>query len=203
MTRYDSIGHGYRRTRREDPRIAARVHRALGDARTVVNVGAGAGSYEPRDRHVVAIEPSDVMASQRPRDVAPAIRASAGALPLREGSVDAAMFLLGAPRARAGRGRTPGDVGVCPDAFLGRRPCRRGCRARPRGRHLGRTPRQPPLARNLRCRAAPRHRRAHTALGLRTRSASAPPTEPNREQRMGMGMGMESLPRSPQSRPNR
>jgi SAM-dependent methyltransferase len=94
MTRYDSIGHGYRRTRREDPRIAARIHRALGDARTVVNVGAGTGSYEPRDRHVVAIEPSDVMASQRPRDVAPAIRASAGALPLRDDSVDAAMAVL-------------------------------------------------------------------------------------------------------------
>jgi SAM-dependent methyltransferase len=94
MTRYDSIGHGYGHTRREDPRIAARVHRALGDARTVVNVGAGTGSYEPRDRHVVAIEPSDVMASQRPRDVAPAIRASAGALPLRDNSVDAAMAVL-------------------------------------------------------------------------------------------------------------
>ena len=94
MTRYDSIGHGYGHTRREDPRIAATVHRALGDARTVVNVGAGTGSYEPRDRHVVAIEPSDVMASQRPRDVAPAIRASAGALPLRDDSVDAAMAVL-------------------------------------------------------------------------------------------------------------
>jgi SAM-dependent methyltransferase len=94
VTRYDSIGHGYWRTRREDPRIAARIHRALGDARTVVNVGAGAGSYEPRDRHVVAIEPSDVMASQRPRDLAPAIRASAGALPLRDNSVDAAMAVL-------------------------------------------------------------------------------------------------------------
>src|SRR5579859_3406040 len=84
MTRYDSIGHGYGHTRREDPRIAARVHRALSDARTVVNVGAGTGSYEPRDRHVVAIEPSDVMASERPRDRAPAIRARAGALPLRD-----------------------------------------------------------------------------------------------------------------------
>jgi SAM-dependent methyltransferase len=94
MTLYDSIGHDYGRTRREDPRIAARIRRALGDARTVVNVGAGTGSYEPRDRHVVAIEPSDVMAAQRPRDVAPAIRASAGALPLRDGSVDAAMAVL-------------------------------------------------------------------------------------------------------------
>jgi len=89
MRRYDSIGRGYWRTRREDSRIAAYVHRALGDARAVVNVGAGTGSYEPRDRHVVAIEPSDGMASQRPRDVPPAIRASAGELPLRNASVDA------------------------------------------------------------------------------------------------------------------
>lgn len=51
--RYERIGGGYARTRREDPRLAARIHAALGDARTVVNVGAGAGSYEPRDRHVV------------------------------------------------------------------------------------------------------------------------------------------------------
>lgn len=92
--RYDRIGVGYASTRQEDPRIAARVHAALGDARTVVNVGAGAGSYEPRDRHVIAIEPSDVMAAQRPRERVPAIRASAGALPLRDGSVDAAMAIL-------------------------------------------------------------------------------------------------------------
>jgi SAM-dependent methyltransferase len=92
--RYDRIGVGYSVTRREDPRIAAAVHAALGDARTVVNVGAGAGSYEPRDRHVVAIEPSDVMAAQRPPDLAPAVRASAGDLPLRDASVDAAMAIL-------------------------------------------------------------------------------------------------------------
>lgn len=92
--RYDRIGRGYARLRREDPRLARRIHAALGDARTVVNVGAGAGSYEPRDRHVVAIEPSDVMAGQRPPDLAPAIRASAGALPLRDRSVDAAMAIL-------------------------------------------------------------------------------------------------------------
>src|SRR5829696_1213883 len=92
--RYDRIGGGYALTRREDPQIAAAIERALGDARSVVNVGAGAGSYEPRDRHVVAIEPSDVMAAQRPRELAPAIRAGAGALPLRDGSVDAAMAIL-------------------------------------------------------------------------------------------------------------
>lgn len=92
--RYDAIGHGYSHTRREDPRFRARIHAALGDARTVVNVGAGAGAYEPRDRHVIAIEPSDVMAAQRPRDLAPAIRASAGSIPLRDRSVDAAMAIL-------------------------------------------------------------------------------------------------------------
>jgi SAM-dependent methyltransferase len=92
--RYDSIGESYSNTRREDPRLRERIHAALGDARTVVNVGAGAGSYEPRDRHVIAIEPSDVMAAQRPPDLAPAIRASAGSLPLRDDSVDAAMALV-------------------------------------------------------------------------------------------------------------
>ncbi|HWH93787.1 MAG TPA: methyltransferase domain-containing protein [Baekduia sp.] len=92
--RYDRIGDGYARTRREEPRFAAAIHAALGDARTVVNVGAGAGSYEPSDRHVIAIEPSDVMAAQRPRHLAPAIRAGAGALPLRDGAVDAAMAVL-------------------------------------------------------------------------------------------------------------
>src|SRR3954471_8361973 len=92
--RYDTIGAGYAGTRREDPRLAAPIHAALGGARTVVNVGAGAGSYEPRDRHVVAIEPSDVMAAQRRRELAPAIRAGAEALPLRDDAVDAAMAVL-------------------------------------------------------------------------------------------------------------
>jgi SAM-dependent methyltransferase len=92
--RYDDIGRRYADTRREDPRIAEPIHRALGAARTVLNVGAGTGSYEPRDRHVIAIEPSDVMAAQRPAERPPAIRASAGALPLRDASVDAAMAIL-------------------------------------------------------------------------------------------------------------
>jgi SAM-dependent methyltransferase len=93
-TRYDRIGEGYARTRREDPRLAERIHAALGAARTVVNVGAGAGSYEPRDRYVIAVEPSDRMAAQRPRQLAPAIRATADRLPLRDGSIDAAMTVL-------------------------------------------------------------------------------------------------------------
>lgn len=92
--RYQSIGHGYAATRREDPTLRAAIHAALGDARSVVNVGAGAGSYEPRDRHVAAVEPSDVMAAQRPRDRAPAIRATADALPFRDDAFDAAMAIL-------------------------------------------------------------------------------------------------------------
>ena len=92
--RYDRIGRGYSAMRREDARIAAAIHGALGDARSVVNVGAGTGSYEPRDRHVVAVEPSEVMAAQRPPELAPAIRASARDLPLRDASVDAAMAVL-------------------------------------------------------------------------------------------------------------
>jgi SAM-dependent methyltransferase len=92
--RYDRIGEGYARHRQPDPGFAAAIEAALGDARTVVNVGAGAGSYEPADRHVVAIEPSDVMAAQRPATLAPAIRATAGRLPLRDASVDAAMAVL-------------------------------------------------------------------------------------------------------------
>jgi SAM-dependent methyltransferase len=82
---------GYAAIRRADPRIAARVHAALGEARTVVNVGAGAGSYEPTDRHVIAIEPSASMRAQRPRHLAPAIDATAEALPLDDGAVDAAL----------------------------------------------------------------------------------------------------------------
>ncbi len=92
--RYDAIGHGYSSTRREDPELRDRIHAALGDSRTVVNVGAGTGSYEPSDRHVVAIEPSDVMARQRPAGRVPALRGTAAPLPLRDHSVDAAMAVL-------------------------------------------------------------------------------------------------------------
>jgi SAM-dependent methyltransferase len=91
---YDRLGIGYTTTRHEDPRIAAAIHSALGDARTVVNVGAGAGSYEPADRRLVAIEPSPVMIAQRPPDAAPAIIATAEALPLADDGVDAAMAVL-------------------------------------------------------------------------------------------------------------
>lgn len=88
---YERHGRTYARHRRSDPRIAARIHAALGDARTVVNVGAGTGSYEPEDRWVLAIEPSATMRSQRPAGAAPAIDARAEALPLDDDAVDAAM----------------------------------------------------------------------------------------------------------------
>ncbi|WP_028060305.1 class I SAM-dependent methyltransferase [Candidatus Solirubrobacter pratensis] len=88
---YEQYGSGYARHRRADPRIAARIHAALGDAPTVLNVGAGAGSYEPEDRWVLAIEPSATMRAQRAPGAAPAIAARAEALPLDDGAVDAAM----------------------------------------------------------------------------------------------------------------
>jgi SAM-dependent methyltransferase len=80
--------------RREDPRIAARIRSALGDARSVVNVGAGAGAYEPADLEVTAVEPSQVMRAQRPPGAAPVIDASAEALPFADGSFDVAMAVL-------------------------------------------------------------------------------------------------------------
>jgi SAM-dependent methyltransferase len=91
---YDRIGLSYTATRREDPRLAAAIHAALGDARTVVNVGAGAGSYEPRDREVVAVEPSEAMIAQRPPGAAPVVRATAYPLPFADDSFDAAMAVL-------------------------------------------------------------------------------------------------------------
>jgi SAM-dependent methyltransferase len=84
----------YGRRRQTDPRIESLVHAALGDARTVVNVGAGAGSYEPRDRHVIAIEPSLSMRRQRPADRVPAIDGVAERLPLDDDAVDAAMATI-------------------------------------------------------------------------------------------------------------
>ncbi len=93
-TPYDRIGAGYSRHRVPDARIARAIVAALGDAQSVVNVGAGAGSYEPRDRRVVAVEPSREMIRQRPADAAPVVQASAQELPFRDGELDAAMTLL-------------------------------------------------------------------------------------------------------------
>jgi SAM-dependent methyltransferase len=91
---YDTIGRSYSATRAEEPAIRRALHAALGDARTVLNVGAGAGSYEPRDRAVTALEPSPVMRAQRPPGAAPCLDASAEALPFPDGAFDAGMAVL-------------------------------------------------------------------------------------------------------------
>jgi SAM-dependent methyltransferase len=91
---YDTIGVDYANLRKPDPRIAARLHSALGDAQRVLNVGAGAGNYEPTDREVVAIEPSAEMIRQRPEGAAPVVQGSAEALPFADNSFDAAMASL-------------------------------------------------------------------------------------------------------------
>ncbi len=93
---YDTIGRGYVAHRRPDPRWAAVVaaHLGAGAGDLVVNVGAGAGSYEPRHCAVVAIEPSQVMVSQRPAGAAPVVRAGASALPLASGGAAVALAIL-------------------------------------------------------------------------------------------------------------
>ena len=86
---YDALGLGYAQQRRADPRIAALIGGALGDAASVLNVGAGAGSYEPEDRHVVAVEPSAAMRAQRPPHLTPSVCAVAERLPFDDGAFDA------------------------------------------------------------------------------------------------------------------
>ena len=93
MIAYDTIGVTYTATRQPDPRVGALIAAALGDARSVINVGAGAGSYEP-EQTVLAVEPSPVMISQRPAGSAPAVQAQAEALPVATSAADAAMALL-------------------------------------------------------------------------------------------------------------
>lgn len=92
--KYDSIGGTYEFLRKRDPRIARLIHKAIGDARSVVNVGAGTGSYEPSDREVTAVEPSKVMIAQRPDGSARVVQASAEDLPFEHNSFDAAMAVL-------------------------------------------------------------------------------------------------------------
>jgi SAM-dependent methyltransferase len=92
-TLYDRIGGSYQATRKPDPRLAALILEALGDARSVLNVGAGAGSYEPADREVVAVEPSATMIAQRPSGAAPVIQAPAEELPFPDKSYDAALAI--------------------------------------------------------------------------------------------------------------
>lgn len=93
-TLYDRIGIGYARGRRTDPRWMTAIDQALGSARTVINVGAGAGSYEPADREVLAIEPSAEMIGQRPAGSAPVLQAAAEDLPVLDGYAEAAMAVL-------------------------------------------------------------------------------------------------------------
>jgi SAM-dependent methyltransferase len=91
---YDRIGRTYASARGTDPRIAAAVWSALGDARSVLNVGAGTGHYEPSDRDVVALEPSAVMIAQRPPGAAPVVQGRVEELPFEDGSFDAVMAVL-------------------------------------------------------------------------------------------------------------
>jgi SAM-dependent methyltransferase len=91
---YDELGPGYSRVRRGDPRIAAKIDAALGAARTVLDVGAGTGSYEPADREVTAVEPSAEMIAQRPPGAAPVVQANAEDLPFGDDQFDAAMAVL-------------------------------------------------------------------------------------------------------------
>lgn len=93
MVLYDQIGVGYALNRRPDRRWAAIIHRALGDARTILNVGAGTGSYEPHDRNVVALEPSRQMIAQR-STATPVVQGVAGALPFPDASFDVALAVL-------------------------------------------------------------------------------------------------------------
>jgi SAM-dependent methyltransferase len=91
---YDTIGRTYAATRRADPRIEAQLWRALGSARSVLNVGAGTGSYEPHDRDVTALEPSATMIMQRPAGSAPVVRGAAEHLPFADRTFDATMGVL-------------------------------------------------------------------------------------------------------------
>ncbi|MGA6167216.1 methyltransferase domain-containing protein [Amycolatopsis magusensis] len=91
---YDRIGTGYSLGRRTDPRWMAETVAALGDARSIIDVGAGTGSYEPPDRTVLAVEPSAEMVRQRPAGASPAVRALAEALPVRDRAADAALAVL-------------------------------------------------------------------------------------------------------------
>lgn len=91
---YGRIGPGYSTYRRPEPQFEKAIAEALGPARTVLNVGAGAGSYEPRDRRVTAVEPSRAMRRQRPADLSPALNATAESLPFADDAFEASMATL-------------------------------------------------------------------------------------------------------------
>lgn len=91
---YDTIGLGYADLRQPDPSIERAIRNGLGNAATIINVGAGTGSYEPSNRSVVAVEPSMTMISQRPPDAAPVVQATAMAVPFRTDAFDASLAIL-------------------------------------------------------------------------------------------------------------
>ena len=91
---YDAIGRSYSTQRQPDPRLGARLDAVIGRDSTLLNVGAGTGSYEPLRRGVVAVEPSTVMLSQRPSSAAPAVRAVAEALPFQDQAFDVVLAIL-------------------------------------------------------------------------------------------------------------
>ena len=128
MSLYDRIGRTYSVTRRPDPRIERAIHAALGDAATVVNVGAGAGAYEPTDRELVAVEPSAVMIAQRPPGSAPVVEAVAEELPFADGTFDASLAVLSdhhwsnRRQGRRATARAPGDAWSCSTPTRARTP---------------------------------------------------------------------------------
>jgi SAM-dependent methyltransferase len=93
-TIYDNIGRSYSGRRESDPRIADAIERALTGCESILNVGAGTGSYEPRGRYVVAVEPSRIMIAQRPAAAAPVVQGCAEALPFPDRSFDAVLGVL-------------------------------------------------------------------------------------------------------------
>ena len=93
-TIYNTIGVDYAETRKPDPRLAALIHASLKGLESILNVGAGAGSYEPADKSLVALEPSSIMISQRPAGAAPCVGGEVENLPFADNSFDAAMALL-------------------------------------------------------------------------------------------------------------
>lgn len=91
---YNKIGATYQQTRRQDDHLYHCVLKALGTSQTVLNIGAGTGSYEPKDRQVVAVEPSEVMVSQRQKNQVPVVKATADHLPFHHKTFDACMTVL-------------------------------------------------------------------------------------------------------------
>lgn len=157
---YDRIGFGYSGIRRPDPRLHALIGQALGDARTVVNVGAGTGSYEPEGVDVTAVDPSQVMLDQHPGTKK--VKAGAEALPFADGSFDAAMAIMTVHRP----GHPPGQFHLRAAAAVRRGAGDRPAPRRPRLRHLAPPPRRPAGSANHGLRISPAHRGRVVASAL-------------------------------------